>query len=59
MPVNIEKITQAVSQSSGFIQDLHNELEKIIIGQNYLIQGLTLSLLTGEHILVEGLPGLA
>ena len=35
------------------------EIEKVIVGQKYLVTGLTLGLLTGEHVLVEGVPGLA
>ena len=34
-------------------------MERVMVGQRYLIDRLILGLLTGEHILVEGVPGLA
>ena len=36
-----------------------HELNQIIVGQKYLTERLVLGLLTGEHILLEGVPGLA
>ncbi|MDD3610351.1 MAG: AAA family ATPase [Halothiobacillaceae bacterium] len=41
------------------INDLRAYLQEIIVGQSELIDRLLISLLTGGHILVEGLPGLA
>jgi MoxR-like ATPase len=35
------------------------ELEQVMVGQKYLTERLILGLLTGEHILLEGVPGLA
>ena len=59
MTQSIEEITQQVKQAGKFIPLLINEIEKIIVGQNYLTERLILGLLTGEHILLEGVPGLA
>ena len=59
MTRNIEEITATVQQSSQFIPNMIREMECIIVGQRYLIDRLILGLLTGEHILVEGVPGLA
>jgi len=41
------------------LQQLRAYLESIIIGQHDLLDRLLISLLTGGHLLVEGLPGLA
>jgi len=41
------------------IQKLQQYLSNNIIGQKHLLQSLMISLITGGHILVEGLPGLA
>lgn len=41
------------------ILELRNYLESVIVGQKDLLDKLVISLLTGGHILVEGLPGLA
>ena len=38
---------------------LRNYLETVIVGQKDLLDKLVISLLTGGHVLVEGLPGLA
>ena len=59
MTYNIEEITEKVKAASGFVPAIIAEMEKVIVGQKYLIERLILGLLTGEHILVEGVPGLA
>ena len=38
---------------------LKNEISKVIIGQEYMINRILISLLAGGHILLEGVPGLA
>ncbi|MBT8334124.1 MAG: MoxR family ATPase [Deltaproteobacteria bacterium] len=55
----VQAITNQVTTSSAWLQPLRDELQKVIIGQNHLIERLLVSLLTGGHILLEGLPGLA
>jgi len=59
MTRNIEEITATVQQSGQFIPNMIQEMERVMVGQRYLIDRLILGLLTGEHILVEGVPGLA
>jgi len=59
MPHNIDEITHQVKEASAFIPPLLKEMSKVLVGQKYLIERLILGLLTGEHILVEGVPGLA
>jgi MoxR-like ATPase len=59
MSQKIDEITERINQASGFIPPLMHELEQIMVGQKYLIERLILGLLTGEHILLEGVPGLA
>ncbi len=59
MTRNTEEITATVKQSSQFIPKMIQEMERVMVGQRYLIDRLILGLLTGEHILVEGVPGLA
>ena len=38
---------------------LFNEIGKVIVGQNYLIERLVIGLLANGHVLLEGVPGLA
>ena len=59
MAQKIDEITESVNQASAFIPSLLHELEQVMVGQKYLTERLILGLLTGEHILVEGVPGLA
>jgi len=59
MVQKIDEITNQVNKTSGFIPPLMHELNQIIVGQKYLTDRLVLGLLTGEHILLEGVPGLA
>jgi MoxR-like ATPase len=55
----IDEITNRVNQASGFITPLLHELDQVMVGQKYLTERLVLGLLTGEHVLLEGVPGLA
>gem|GEM_PF-6810501 len=38
---------------------LQEHLEKVVIGQRALVNGLIVSLLAGKHVLVQSLPGMA
>lgn len=55
----ITAINEKVKQESGFVLSLKQEIEKIIVGQKYLIERLLVGLLANGHMLVEGVPGLA
>ena len=41
------------------LRGIHAEVGKVIVGQREMIEGLLLGLMTGGHILLEGVPGLA
>ncbi len=41
------------------ITDVQNEIAKVIVGQERMIEGILLGLLTNGHLLLEGVPGLA
>lgn len=56
---SIQEINQAVKKSSVWIEPFRQQMSKAIIGQETLIERLLIGLLTGGHILLEGLPGLA
>ena len=55
----IEVINQKVRETSAFIPSLKNEIGKVIIGQDYLIDRLIIGMLSNGHVLLEGVPGLA
>ncbi len=52
-------INEKVKEASSFIRDLVREIEKVIVGQKYLIDRLLVGLLANGHVLLEGVPGLA
>ena len=54
-PIDQDRI-QAAAQK---INDVMSEAGKVVVGQPGMIEGLMLGLLTGGHILLEGVPGLA
>jgi MoxR-like ATPase len=43
----------------NIIQQIREEIKKIIIGQEKLIDSLILALITNSHLLIEGVPGIA
>ncbi len=46
-------------EEGKIIASLKEEINKVIIGQDYMIDRILIGLLTGGHILLEGVPGLA
>ena len=52
-------INEKVSKESVVINGLVQEIRKVIIGQDYLVNRLLVGILANGHILVEGVPGLA
>ena len=50
---------EPTSNGRDRIAALKSEIGKVIIGQEYMIDRILISLLTGGHILLEGVPGLA
>ena len=56
---DIEIIDQKISQESAFVDDLFSEINKVIVGQQPMIERLLIGLLGSGHVLLEGVPGLA
>src|SRR6267154_4003705 len=59
MHTGISAINEEVQKASGFVQPLLNEINKVVIGQKYLVERLIIGLLANGHVLLEGVPGLA
>jgi MoxR-like ATPase len=53
------EINRQVRELRTTLDPLYHEVEKVIVGQRAMIDRLLIGLLTGGHILVEGVPGLA
>ncbi|MDE3145189.1 MAG: MoxR family ATPase [Bacteroidota bacterium] len=56
---DIQELNQRIQFNSQFIDRLRNELAKVIIGQQYMVDRLLIGLLSNGHVLLEGVPGLA
>jgi len=59
MNTGISAINEEVQRASTFVQPLFSELNKVIVGQKYLLERLCIGLLANGHVLLEGVPGLA
>lgn len=57
--IDMTALAEKIEKHSAFINDVRKELDKVIIGQSYMIDRLLVGLLTGGHVLLEGVPGLA
>ena len=57
--MTIEEINQKVIEKSQHIDAILNEVNKVIVGQKYMVKRMMVGLLANGHILLEGVPGLA
>lgn len=56
---DIRELNEKIQRESSFVDLLMLEVGKVIIGQKQMTERLLIGLLTGGHILMEGVPGLA
>jgi MoxR-like ATPase len=56
---DIAKTTDMLKEQSQVIEAVRQEINKTIVGQEKLIDRMLIALITGGHILLEGVPGLA
>ena len=59
MNPDVAQLTELIKQESIFIKKVREEVAKVVIGQDDMIEKIIMGLLTGGHVLLEGLPGLA
>ncbi len=59
MTHDVRAVNEMVQQESAFIEDILHEVHKVVVGQDTMIERIVIGLLTGGHILLEGVPGLA
>ena len=57
--MDVRVINELVHKQSAFIDKLNAEMGKVIVGQKAMIERIMIGLLTGGHVLLEGVPGLA
>jgi MoxR-like ATPase len=57
--MDVRVINDLVHQQSAFVESLSAEVSKVIVGQKTMVERIMIGLLTGGHVLLEGVPGLA
>jgi len=57
--MDVRVINELVQQQSAFVDSLTAEVGKVIVGQKAMVERILIGLLTGGHVLLEGVPGLA
>src|SRR3984893_2102587 len=57
--MDIRAINEMIQRESAFVDLLKMEMDKVIVGQKYMVERLLIGLLADGHILLEGVPGLA
>lgn len=57
--MNLNEISAIIERESAFIKLIKREIAKNIVGQTKMIDAILISILSGGHLLIEGLPGLA
>ncbi len=55
----VRQMNQRVEVEARFLQELLSEVNKVMVGQEALVQRVLIALLADGHILLEGVPGLA
>jgi MoxR-like ATPase len=56
---DIRLLNEKISFAAGFVTRINDELSKVIVGQQTMIERLLIGMLSNGHVLLEGVPGLA
>lgn len=59
MAVDVKQIGERVEKEADTISRIRAEAHKVIVGQEALLDRLLMALLCNNHVLIEGVPGLA
>jgi len=59
MAIDVKQIGEKVKKESGVLESIKTEFSRVVVGQEYLIDRLMIGLLCNNHVLIEGVPGLA
>ena len=55
----LEERNARVAMENAFVGELLSEVRRVMVGQEALLEGLMIGLLSDGHVLLEGVPGLA
>ncbi len=56
---DLAEVSERIRIESAFVDDLREEIGRVIVGQSYMVERLIIGLLASGHVLLEGVPGLA
>jgi len=59
MNPEVAQLSELIKHEGAFFKQVREEVAKAIVGQHDMIEKILMGLLTGGHVLLEGLPGLA
>jgi len=57
--MQIEQLNRDIEKEAQIVKSVLQEVSKVIVGQKEMVDSILMGLLTGGHVLLEGLPGLA
>ena len=56
---DLSDVKDRIAAESAFVDDLLEEVGRVVVGQRYMVERLLIGLLADGHVLLEGVPGLA
>jgi MoxR-like ATPase len=56
---DIRELHERIQKESAFVDVLFQQMSSVVVGQRNMIERLLIGLVTGGHVLLEGVPGLA
>ncbi len=59
MDQEIRELTERAEENIKIVEKIKDEFQKVIVGQENLFRKMMSAILTGGHLLLEGVPGLA
>ncbi|MGN6105717.1 MAG: AAA family ATPase [Kofleriaceae bacterium] len=57
--IDVHQLTEEVRQASAFLDEVFEQVGRVVVGQREMVERVMIGLLTGGHCLIEGVPGLA
>lgn len=57
--MNLTEMNERVAASAAWVPMIRQQIAKVVVGQNYIVDRLLIGLLANGHVLLEGVPGLA
>ncbi len=50
---------ETLQSANAALARIRDEISKVLVGQHQLVEALSLALMCGQHVLIEGVPGVA